>query len=102
MLRTLWGPDCTEDAAAFVAAEVIASLAKKPLIAEHLEVLLSSVVAAIRRGRHTKPSPVEVQEWNRRKTEARAPSKRSDSAIRGFLHADMKGADDYHQLVLTA
>ena len=53
MLRTLWGPDCTEDAAAFVAAEVIASLAKKPLIPEHLEVLLSSVVAAIRRGRHT-------------------------------------------------
>ena len=53
MLRTLWGPDCTEDAAASVGAEVIATLAKRPLIPEHLEVLLSSVVAAIRRGRHT-------------------------------------------------
>ena len=53
MLRTLWGPDCIEDIAASVGAEVIASLAKRPLIQEHLEVLLSSVVAAIRRGRHT-------------------------------------------------
>ena len=53
MLRTLWGPDCIEDVAASVGAEVIASLAKRPLIQEHLEVLLSSVVAAIRRGRHT-------------------------------------------------
>ena len=53
MLRTLGGPDCSEDAAASVGAEVIASLAKGPLIQEHLEVLLSSVVAAIRRGRHT-------------------------------------------------
>ncbi len=53
MLRTLWGPDCTEDAAASVGAEVIATLAKRPLMPEHLEVLLSSVVAAIRRGRHT-------------------------------------------------
>ena len=53
MLRTLWGPECTEDAAASVAADVIASLAKQPLIPEHLEVLLSTVVAAIRRGRHT-------------------------------------------------
>lgn len=53
MLRTLWGPDCIEDVAASVGAEVIAFLAKRPLIQEHLEVLLSSVVAAIRRGRHT-------------------------------------------------
>ena len=53
MLRTLWGPDCTEDAAASVAAEVMASLAIKPLIPEHLEILLSSIVATIRRGRHT-------------------------------------------------
>ena len=53
MLRTLWGPDCIEDFAASVGAEVIASLAIRPLIPEHLEVLLSSVVAAIRRGRHT-------------------------------------------------
>ena len=53
MVRTLWGPDCTEDDAASVAVGVIASLAKQPLIPEHLELLLSSVVAAIRRGRHT-------------------------------------------------
>ena len=53
MLRTLGGPDCTEDAAASVGAEVIASLAKGPLIQEHLELLLSSVITAIRHGRHT-------------------------------------------------
>ena len=53
MLGTLWGPDCSEDAAATVGAEVIASLAKGSLGQQHLELLLSSVVAAIRRGRHT-------------------------------------------------
>ena len=53
MLRTLWGPDCIEDIAASVGAEVIASLAKRSLMQEHVEVHLSSVVAAIRRGRHT-------------------------------------------------
>ncbi len=53
MLRTLWGPDCIEDNAASVGAEVVASLAKKPLIHEHLELLLLSVVAAIRHGRQT-------------------------------------------------
>ena len=53
MLRTLWGPDCPEDVAASIGAEVVASLAKGPLIQQHLDLLLSSVVAAIRRGRHT-------------------------------------------------
>ena len=53
MLRTLWGPDCTEDVAATIGAEVVASLAKGLLIQQHLDLLLSSVVAAIRRGRHT-------------------------------------------------
>ena len=53
MLRTLWGPDCIEDIAASVGAEVIASLAKRSLMQEHVDVHLSSVVAAIRRGRHT-------------------------------------------------
>ena len=53
MFRTLWGPDCNEDAAATVGAEVIASLAKEPLGQQHLELLLASVVAAIRRGRYT-------------------------------------------------
>ena len=42
MLRTLWGPECTEDAAASVAADVIASLAKQPLIPEHLETISKS------------------------------------------------------------
>ena len=61
MLRTLWGPDCTEDAAAFVGAEVISTLAKRSLIPEHLEVLLSSVVATIRRGRHTNQVLVKLK-----------------------------------------
>ena len=52
MLRTLGGPDCTEDAAASVGAEVIGSLVKAPLIQEHLELLLSSVITAIQRGRY--------------------------------------------------
>ena len=53
MLRTLWGPDCSEDAAAYVGAEVIANLAKGPLIQLQLDLLLSSVLTAIRHGRHT-------------------------------------------------
>ncbi len=53
MLRTLGGPDCTEDAAAAVGAEVVASLAKGPVIQQQLDLLLSSVVAEIRRGRDT-------------------------------------------------
>ncbi len=53
MLRTLWGPDCVEDIAASVGAAVVATLAKGPLIPQHLDFLLSSVLAAIRRGRHT-------------------------------------------------
>ena len=53
MLQTLRGPDCSEDAAASVGAEVVASLAKGPLLPEHLEVFLSLVVAEIRSGRQT-------------------------------------------------
>ena len=53
MLQTLRGPDCSEDAAASVGAEVIASLAKGPLLPEHLEVFLSLVAAEIRSGRQT-------------------------------------------------
>ena len=53
MLRTLCGPDCSEEAAASVGAEVIATLAKKSLIPQHLDLLLSSVLAAMRHGRHT-------------------------------------------------
>ena len=53
MLRTLWGPDCSEEAAAYVGAEVIAALAMKSLIPQHLDLLLTSVLAAICHGRHT-------------------------------------------------
>ena len=53
MLQTLRGPDCSEDAAASVGAEVVASLAKGPLLPEHLELFLSLVVAEIRSGRQT-------------------------------------------------
>ena len=53
MLRTLWGPDCIEDAAASIGAEIIATVAKGSLIEQRLDLLLSSVLAAIRRGRHT-------------------------------------------------
>lgn len=53
MLRTLSGPDCSEEAAASVGAEVIATLAKGPVIQQQLDLLLSSVLAAILQGRHT-------------------------------------------------
>jgi len=53
MLRTLGGPDCTEDTAASVGAEVIATLAKGALIQQQLFLLLDLVLAAIRHGRHT-------------------------------------------------
>lgn len=53
MLRTLRGPDCTEDAAASVAAELVASLAKGPLLPEHLDILLQLVLEEIRSGRPT-------------------------------------------------
>ena len=62
MLRTLGGPDCSEDKAASVGAEVMASLAKRPLIQQHVELLLSSVVAAIRRGRHTNQVLLKFQD----------------------------------------
>lgn len=53
MLRTLGGPDCPEDTAASVGAEVIATLAKGSLIQQQLDLLLSSVLTEIRQGRHT-------------------------------------------------
>jgi len=53
MLTTLSGPDCVEDTAAYVGAEVIATLAKGPLIQQQLDLLLSSVLATILHGRHT-------------------------------------------------
>lgn len=53
MLRTLGGPDCVEDTAASVGAEVFATLAKGSLIQQQLVLLLDLVLAAIRHGRHT-------------------------------------------------
>ena len=53
MLTTLGGPDCSKEAAAFVGAEVIAALAMKRLIPQQLDLLLTSVLAAILDGRDT-------------------------------------------------
>ena len=53
MLTTLGGPDCSEEASASVGAEVIATLAKRPLIQQQFDLLLSSVLTAICQGRHT-------------------------------------------------
>ena len=53
MLKTLGGPGCTEDTAASVGAEVIANLAMRSLISQQLNLLLISVLEAIRHGRRT-------------------------------------------------
>ena len=55
MLTTLGGPDCSEEAAAYVGAEVIATLAKAkgPRVQQQFDLLLDLVLAAIRHGRHT-------------------------------------------------
>ena len=55
MLTTLSGPDCVEDTAASVGAEVIATLAKAkgPRVQQQFNLLLDLVLAAIRHGRYT-------------------------------------------------
>lgn len=55
MLRTLGGPDCSEETAASVGAEVIATLAKAkgPRVQQQFDLLLDIVLTAIRHGRHT-------------------------------------------------
>ena len=53
MLRTLRGPDCTEDAAASIGAELVASLVKGPLLQQQIDNVLSLVVAEMQRGRDT-------------------------------------------------
>ncbi len=53
MLRTLSGPDCSEEAAVHVGAEVIAAVAMKSLLPQQLNLLLTSVLAASCHGRHT-------------------------------------------------
>ena len=54
MFRTLQGPDCTEDSALSVGAEVVAALAGRapPL---QMELILSLVLATLHRGRKTSP-----------------------------------------------
>ncbi len=51
MLRTLEGPDCTEDAAVAVGARVIALLARRALLPTQIEAVLSAVIAVLQRGR---------------------------------------------------
>jgi len=55
MLATLSGPDCVEDTAASVGAEVIATLAKAkgPRVQQQFDLLLDLVLAAILHGRNT-------------------------------------------------
>ena len=53
MLRTLQGPDCSEDTAAAVGAEVVASLAIEPMMQQQRGSILSLVIADLRRGRTT-------------------------------------------------
>lgn len=55
ILSTLSGPDCVEDTAASVGAEVIATLAKAkgPRVQQQFNLLLDLVLTAIRHGRHT-------------------------------------------------
>ena len=54
MLRTLEGPDCTEDSAVSVGAEIIAALAgRAPPV--QMELILSLVLATLQRGRKASP-----------------------------------------------
>ena len=53
MLKMLRGPDCSEDSAASVGAEVIASLAKRQLLQQYMDSILSLIVSEIRHGRQT-------------------------------------------------
>lgn len=61
MLKALEGPDCTEAAAASVAAEVIASIAKKSLLQHLGEQLLSLMIAEMRTGRHSNQVLIEFK-----------------------------------------
>ena len=61
MLRSLRGPDCSEAAAASVAAEIIASIAKKSLLQHLGEQMLSLVIAEMRAGRHSNHVLIEFK-----------------------------------------
>ena len=53
MLKTLRGPDCSENVATIVATEVINALARTPLLHDQFELLLLSVLTEVRSGRHS-------------------------------------------------
>ena len=53
MLRTLRGPDCSENAAVIVAVDVINALARISLFPDQFELLLFSVLTEIRSGRQS-------------------------------------------------
>ncbi|MDE0079035.1 MAG: tetratricopeptide repeat protein [Caldilineaceae bacterium] len=53
MLRTLRGPDCTENTSALVATEIINALARTTILPDQFELLSFSVLREIRSGRHS-------------------------------------------------
>lgn len=53
MLRTLRGPDCSENTAALVATEIINALARTTMLPDQFELLSFSVLREIRSGRHS-------------------------------------------------
>lgn len=53
MLSTLQGPDCAENASVSVAAKTINVLARKPILSDQFDLLSTSVLRAIRQGRHS-------------------------------------------------
>ena len=53
MLKTLRGPDCSENVATIVATEVVYGLARTTLLYDQFELLLLSVLTEIRSGRHS-------------------------------------------------
>ena len=61
MLRSLRGPDCPEEVAASVAAEIIAFVAKKSLLQHLGEQLLSLLISEMRTGRQTEQVLVEFR-----------------------------------------
>ena len=53
MLKTLRGPDCSEDYAAAVGAEVVAYVTTGPLLREHADYIVRLVLAELQSGRRT-------------------------------------------------
>ena len=53
MLRTLQGPTCLEDAAVAVASDIIGAVARKTMLPDQFELLLTIVLTEMRSGRHS-------------------------------------------------